>query len=273
MHTCLTPREIELYAAEITEEFRRLMESRQVAVQRKARQWLLLRRCFNALFDIRCADFRPGERKAAEYRRAVKEKLELYYQNYYRLNNSAGRKPPLRFKFWLTSEKNRKELFGDSDYPCSDGYMLLVIPADPALRTEQQTRDAIVCAADDAAQAAYEAFLSLPELNLDLLTAAYDPQGTAYAHVLKILERHAKHRHRLSYPSTRPWLREVDVKSVTPGEAVVRTVELWNLHWTSQDSSVYVWWYRGRDEQTYTLARHGDRWRVREMRAHRTPRV
>jgi hypothetical protein len=275
MYTYLTKSEIQKYSAEIKLEFDRLVGASWMRIDPADKQWRFFRHNVNVLLGLDGPPF-EFDANVTELRRAVMNKLHDYYER--RPN------PPLRFQFRFVQDRHRERLFGRrSAYACSHGYMLLVLPTEPRLNTELQTRAARIRVVDNAIHAAYDAFAALPSREesegrippkiFNDLAEHYARDGEAYAVVEGILRRHFERGEVLDVPSTRPWLeeKEITVRQVSDGKAVVKTREFWNLHWRSWKHKVFVSWYQGYDSQTYTLVERDGRWLVDGRESYSAP--
>lgn len=242
MITCLTKKEIGIYSEEIQEEFERLMKSPQVAVKPHAKQWGFFRHCFDALIRETDGEFQCTKSSAITYWDEISKKLKKCYDH--------SHHTPVRFKFWLRDERHKSDILGKhADYKCSNGYLLLVIPTDPVLRTELQIRDILSRVIDDAIHAIFDVFNTPSGENLAALKNYYDPAGSAYKEVLKAITRHNERGEVISNPdnpSTRPQLRRIELSILDEDYAEIWVVEYWNLHWLSKTQNIYVKNYRGR---------------------------
>lgn len=259
----LTRSEIALHAEDIKREFARLMSDPHFAVKKSnTKQWDFFRHCFQVLMGQESGDFACESRQATDYTSEISVKLRKYY--------SKQQKEPVRFKFWLDDKRGKQTLLGaDSDYVCSNGYLLLIIPTDPALNTIHQVRGALTRAIDDAMHAEYEAYRQVGQAELDAiqkrLAQHFVPGGQAYGQIVYSLEDHLAH-HEIIYnegnPSTRPQLRKVELLKLEEAAASVKVEEYWNLHWFSARHKVYVKTYHGQNRQTYTLLKQGRVWMI-----------
>lgn len=264
MIACLTMKEIEKHRADIEREFEQLLNARQMEVKHGAKQWQFFRHCYRVLMGSAIGEFDCGKGSPADYWKMVSEKLARYYSDYY----SKHHKEPIHFKFWLKSVKRKDRLFGSgATYACSNGYMLLVIPTNPNLNTLQQIRGAIAKALDNAIDAEYRTYKALPAADLSPLQNYFDPDGSAYGRIVEDIEEHRKRDEVLSNPenpSTRPYLRSVQLIDLDERTAKVSVDEYWNLHWLSDKRKVYVGTYIGQNHQEYDLIKVGDSWVVKE---------
>lgn len=275
MTICLTKSEVSLYSAEIKEEFERVLRSPQMKRRHGAKQWAFFRHCLEVLLGETLGDYECNKMRANDYWDEISKKLKKYYLRAHDHHLPGQGFHPVRFKFWLKDEKHRNSIFGrDTEYPCSNGYLFLIIPTDPELKTRQQMRAVLSRVIDDAINAAFDVFRALPEEKPSVLEKHFAPDGSAYEEVLETVRRHKEQREIISNrenPSTRPQLRYVELKSLGENFAKVKTVEYWNLHWLSTVHKVYVKIYEGQNKQHYELVRRGERWLVKENR-YRDPR-
>jgi hypothetical protein len=261
----LTQSEIALHAADIEREFTRLMAHPRLAVKKSStKQWDFFRHCFKVLMDQDSGDFACESGKATDYTYEILSKLREYY--------SKPTQESIKFKFWLDDGRGKRTLLGDQhDYACSNGYLLLIIPTDPALNTINQVRGTLSRVIDDAMHAEYEAYrkLELKPGELDALKEQlakhFVPDEQAYEQIVHSLEEHGAHKEIISNsdnPSTRPQLKKVESVKMVGESASVNVVEYWNLHWFSAEHKVYVKTYHGQNKQTYTLINQDRVWKV-----------
>lgn len=266
MLICLTRDEVRLYADEIKKEFEKLLNNPRLARgNSQVKQWAFLRHCFNVLMGEASAGFEPVKTTTLKhYTHEVTNKLRRHY--------SKPRLERIRFMFWLEADGYQDKVFDEgTDYPCSDGYLLLVIPADPKLKTTCQIRGVLARAIDDAIHAEFYAYNSLPEKDpaslKDLLKDYFEVDGAAYRQIIDSIEEHRRHNEIISNrgnPSTRPQLRRVIAVESDGQTAKVEVEEYWNLHWFSTKHRTYVKIYHGKNTQPYLLVKRGDRWYVKE---------
>jgi hypothetical protein len=278
MIICLTKDEIEKYAAEIRSEFkrlRRMLRRSHLEVRSYAREWEFFQHCFNVLLGDDSVDFDCDSRTARTYKYRISTKLKKFYST--RADKMGSPMPwgddsgPIRFVFKLEARHQMKSLFGrDTSYRSTNGYLLLVTPADPTLNSVNQTRGALASVIDDALHAEFNAYRKLPAMESELkrsLKPYFDLNGGAYRKIVSEVKRHRDNREVISNPhnpSTRPHLLEVDVEELTDRTAKVSTKEWWNLHWLSTAKHVYVRLWEGQNSQSYVLVRQDGRWLVQE---------
>src|SRR5205085_5235335 len=125
----LTQEEVRQYAEEIRCEFDRLFNTRLV-VGRPGKQWDFFRNCFHVLMGEQTNDYACDPKKAKEYSDAISHNLTAWY--------SKPHIDPIRFQFLLEAKRHKSKEF--AEYPCANGYMLLVIPTDPNLNASRRLR-------------------------------------------------------------------------------------------------------------------------------------
>ncbi|HEX8150690.1 MAG TPA: hypothetical protein VF591_26135 [Pyrinomonadaceae bacterium] len=288
MLICLTKSEIEKHADDIRSEFRRLpslLRRSRSGFKFRTREWEFFQHCFDVLMGDSSGDFDCEPNQAKSYKFRVSAKLKHFYSARADRANARdeqrraypGRAPrrgdlnPLRFVFKLDDRKQAKTFLGaNARYHSVNGYVLLVIPTDPALSCQNRTRGDFARTIDDAIHAEFDAYLRLPRSERELresLKDHFDPGGTAYARLLGEVGRHLNHREVISNrgnPSTKPHLLEIEVEEATQQTARVQTKECWNLHWFSNAENIYARFWVGKNRQRYTLVRRGGRWLVSE---------
>lgn len=276
MIVCLTKSEIEKHAGQISAEFARLLRllrELRLGVKANTKELEFLQHCFNVLMGEARGDFGNASENVSAYKFRISKKLKKLYAG--RSDRIAGLRPrpeeaaPIRFRFKLEDRRQARSLFGGSaDYASVNGYFLLVIPTDPALGCVNQTRGILARVIDDAINAEFDAYRTLPEGEAALrgtLAPHFDTDGAAYKKLVGEVRRHRNNHETLcnpGNPSTRPHIREIEVKELSGRAAKVRTRECWNLHWFSAAENVYVRFWEGQNSQTYTLVIRGGRWLV-----------
>src|SRR5205085_4692458 len=218
------------------------------------------RNCFHVLMGEQTKDYACDPKKAKEYSDAISHKLTAWY--------SKPHIDPIRFQFLLEAKRHKSKEF--AEYPCANGYMLLVIPTDPNLNASRRLRGVLASAIDNAIQAEFDVYRKLPEYDPVVVKAYlmpyFDPDGPACARILKDLATHHNNNEVISNPdnpSTRPQLRQVLEVEVLADSATVKVKEYWNLHWFCIRQNVYVKPWQGQNEQEYKLIKRDNRWLVK----------
>jgi|ERR1043165_45045 hypothetical protein len=278
MIICLTKDEIEKYATEIRKEFERLrqmLRRSHLEIKSHTREWEFFQHCFNVLMGDNSGDFDCDSRRARTYKYRVSTKLKEFYSS--RADKMGSpmlweeNLGPIRFIFKLEARPQIKSLFDrDTNYRSTNGYLLLVTPADPTLNCVNQVRGALASVIDDAIHAEFDAYRKLPEAEVELrrsLKPYFDLDGDAYKKIVGEVKKHRDNWEVISNPhnpSTRPHLLEVAVEELTDLTAKVSTKECWNLHWLSTAKNVYVRLWEGQNSQRYVLVRRDGRWLVQK---------
>lgn len=295
MIICLTQSEIEKHAEDIRSEFNRLpsllRRSRQ-GFKFRTKEWEFFQHCFAVLMGDGSGDFDCNPKQARFYKFRISAKLKNFYsaradralarEERRRLNAGRGTAAPahasrradldpIQFVFKLDDRKQVKTLLGaNARYRSANGYVLLVIPTNPALRCQNRMRCDLARTIDDAIHAEFDAYLRLPRSESELLESLkhyFDPGGAAYARLLAEVKRHQNHGEVISNadnPSTKPHLLEIEVLESTEQTAKVKTKECWNLHWFSKAENIYARFWVGKNSQRYTLIRRDGRWLLLE---------
>lgn len=240
-----------------------LLASPAVVARPKAKQWRFLVACVDRLlvpgskseFD----DLSPAS--AAQLKFAVEERLRHYYMRDGRL---------LSHVFSLAHHSNLQMYGIDEDYPGVAGYCALVRNiaddrSEPAYIP--QLRLFLERLVGEAVDAEFRAYARLPEIDPVDLCRWFNPDGSAYAEVMTVCERHRDRgwtiRNRWN-PSTK---RLLNLKVVTLGieESTVRTTEYWYLRWWDTHREHYTYPYRETTRQMYVAQPSGGEWKVWEV--------
>jgi len=266
MSVHLTKAEVDLNKSEIKSEFERLFQSKRFAVRTKAKQWEFFRHCFNVLMGEEQGDFPCDRQTAAQYKFEVANRLGKFYQL-----------PGARIRFVFTLvHKNEADDFGasDTDYPAANEYMVLVSQNYAQPEAAQERRAILERVVTDAIDAEWAVYKKLPELDLQPLEGAFDPEGPAYKRIQNVAVAHHKRQWTISNPLNPSTRRLIDIKvhRASTTSAEVRTVEYWYLRWWSEEKQDYTYIYNETNRQRYFLVWQDGQWLVKEN-IYPTPRA
>lgn len=220
----------------IREEFERLLATPQVAPRPRARQWVFLRWCLDTLLGGTTAEppFSPAQ--VRQYKFEVQQRLRRYYL-------APGR--PVRFQFMLMDTRLAfRDGVIDHTYPTTGGYALLVADVRedmlrPSVRVSREVLQRVV---RDAIDAEFRVYRRLPTVDLTPLEGLFLRGGPAYKRIAHLARKHRDRKWTIQRPPDNPstqWTMRIEVVSVSPPTAVVRTKEYWYLRWWSMKVSKY----------------------------------
>jgi hypothetical protein len=258
MAACLTKSEVASLEAQVRAEFERLLSHRLFAASPDAKQWQFFRHCFSVLMGDPDEHFQYDDGQIVHYKLEVSQRLERYY------SELLDRRIDYFFRLEHVSRK-QKFMEVSADYPACKNYILLVSPGVASEVEQQERRNILFRAVDDAVNAEFTAYRRLPETDLRPLEEFFDSDGPAYRRIRETIETHHRNGEIISNdgnPSMKALLdREVVLEE--EGHAEGKSVEYWYLRWWSVTSGRYApKVYKGKNRQLYILVKRGSRWLV-----------
>lgn len=260
-------------ATEILAELERLLANRAVVGRPRARQWVFLRACVDALLGRPVAGRFDGfdalpSTNAAQYKFEVEDRLRRH---------ALRPGPAVRFLFSLVhvdelgahgDDAGEPGTAGGHDWPAVAGYCAVVRDLGADYSAEHVDLPAYLeRVVSEAIDAEFRCYQRLPEIEFGELRQWFVEDGPAWREVVTVLERNRVrgwHIRNPLNPSTKR-LISVSVVRIAAQEAVVRTREYVYLRWWSEPESKYVYPYREENRQTYILVPDGlGAWRIRE---------
>lgn len=239
---------------EIRQQFDLLFANTTVVCRPKSHQWRFFYECgLHLLGSLRAgeyADLAPA--KATQYKFETERKLRGYY-----LRTTS--KVSYVFKMVHQNDLEQYGMYFEK-YPVYAGYALLVRKMEglehhsiyierPAIRDYLEKRVAEAMALE------FAAYLLLPTVDQESLSASFAQDSTAMKEILTVLQGVAKRGwilHNPMNPSTYRLL-SITVETVTAEEATVATREYWYLKWWDMHTGKYTYPYRETNRQIYIL--------------------
>ncbi len=259
------------FADELQAALEEMLANRAVVGRPRSHQWRFLRDLLHRLLDG--AQMTPfselSPQTAAQYKFEIETRLKRHYLR------PGG---PVKWVFKLCHHRDLPRIgMADPDqYPRLAGYCLLVRRNDPTASTptdpdpwgaknwRHSTREHLEKLIQEAVDAEFTAYTSLPKIDAKALSASFHPRSPAMTEILNVLHRHAERGWVINNslnPSTKR-LISAHVVELTADKALVRTREYWYLRWWDSNADRYTYPYRETNMQMYVVKLIADKWKV-----------